>query len=46
MTVRQRHREEEARYSGPWTGEYRRYDLVKEFTVALGVMLLLTVAPR
>ena len=43
MNVRQRHRAEEARYAAPWTGGYRSYDLVKEFVVALGVMLLLTV---
>ncbi len=43
MTARQRHRADEARYAAPWTGGYRRYDLVKEFVVALGVMLLLTV---
>jgi hypothetical protein len=27
----------------PWTGDYRRYDLVKEFLAALAVMTLLTV---
>jgi hypothetical protein len=27
----------------PWTGGYRRYDLVKEFVAALGVMGLLTI---
>jgi hypothetical protein len=27
----------------PWSGGYRRYDLVKEFVAALGVMTLLTV---
>jgi len=43
MNLRQRHRADEARYAAPWAGEYRRYDLVKEFTVALGVMVLLTV---
>jgi len=43
MNLRQRHRADEARYGAPWTGGYRRYDLVKEFVVALGVMLLLTV---
>jgi hypothetical protein len=26
-----------------WTGDYRRYDLVKEFVVALGVLTVLTV---
>jgi hypothetical protein len=31
------------RDSQPWTGEYRRYDLVKEFVAALGVVILLTV---
>jgi hypothetical protein len=29
---------------GHWTGAYRRYDLVKEFTIALVVMTVLTVA--
>ncbi|HKT02119.1 MAG TPA: hypothetical protein VJT31_21535 [Rugosimonospora sp.] len=43
MTVRQRHRADEARYAAPWTGGYRRYDLVKEFLVALAVILLLTI---
>jgi hypothetical protein len=43
MSTRQRRRADEARYAAPWTGAYRRYDLVKEFTVALGVMLLLTI---
>jgi hypothetical protein len=43
MSIWQRHRADEARYAAPWTGGYRRYDLVKEFTVALGVMLLLTI---
>jgi hypothetical protein len=32
-----------ARERQPWAGEYRRYDLVKEFLAALGVMALLTV---
>jgi hypothetical protein len=27
----------------PWTGAYRRYDIIKEFVVALGIMALLTV---
>jgi hypothetical protein len=43
MTARQRRRADEARYAVPWTGGYRHYDLVKEFVVALGVMLLLTI---
>jgi hypothetical protein len=43
MIARQRRRADEARYAAPWVGGYRRYDLVKEFVVALGVMLLLTV---
>ncbi|MCU7724352.1 hypothetical protein ODJ79_11550 [Actinoplanes sp. KI2] len=36
-------RAEEDRYAAPWTGAYRRYDLVKEFVAALGVMALLTI---
>jgi len=36
-----RRAEDEAARS--WTGGYRPYDLVKEFTIALGVMLALTV---
>lgn len=43
MNARQRHRADEARYAAPWAGGYRRYDLVKEFVVAVVVMLLLTV---
>jgi hypothetical protein len=43
MNARQRRRADEARYAAPWTGGYRRYDLVKEFVVALGVMLLLSI---
>src|SRR5207248_788360 len=43
MIALKRHRADEARYAAHWTGGYRRYDLVKEFVVALGVMLLLTV---
>src|SRR5215475_13802508 len=43
MNARQRHRADEARYAAPWAGGYRRYDLVKEFVVALGVMLLLSI---
>lgn len=36
-------RERRAREAAPWTGGYRRYDLVKEFVIALAVMALLTV---
>jgi hypothetical protein len=43
MNLRQRHRADEARYTAPWTGEYRRYDLVKEFVIAFAVVLLLTI---
>lgn len=32
-----------SRDAAPWAGQYRRYDLVKEFVAALGVMALLTV---
>lgn len=39
---RARREAEQARYAAPWAGEYRRYDIVKEFVAALGVMLLLT----
>jgi hypothetical protein len=38
------HRADEERYARPWSGPYRRYDLVKEFVIALAVMSLLTVA--
>ncbi len=41
--TRQRRAQVLDRDSQPWTGEYRRYDLVKEFVAALGVMTLLTV---
>jgi hypothetical protein len=37
------YRAAEERYAQPWNGEYRRYDLVKEFVAALAVMALLTV---
>jgi hypothetical protein len=43
-TGRQRRKAARAREAQPWAGEYRRYDLVKEFLAALGVMVLLTVA--
>jgi len=36
-------RQREAYYARPWTGPTRRYDIVKEFVVALVVMTLLTV---
>jgi hypothetical protein len=35
-------RQREAYYARPWTGRTRRYDIVKEFVVALVVMALLT----
>ncbi len=35
-------RQREAYYARPWTGPTRRYDIVKEFVVALVVMALLT----
>jgi hypothetical protein len=35
-------RAREQHYSRPWRGPYRRYDLVKEFVVALVVVTLLT----
>jgi hypothetical protein len=40
---RQSYREQDKRYASKWTGEYRRYDLVKEFVAALAAVLLLTV---
>jgi hypothetical protein len=43
MSSRPTHREQEAYYAGKWSGPYRRYDLVKEFVVALVVMALLTI---
>jgi hypothetical protein len=36
-------RADEDRYAKPWTGERRRYDLVKEFVIALMVVTVLTV---
>jgi hypothetical protein len=41
--ARSRRRAEQERYAAQWQGAYRRYDLVKEFVAALGVMTLLTV---
>ena len=41
--TRERRAQIRARERQPWAGEYRRYDLVKEFLAALGVMALLTV---
>jgi hypothetical protein len=41
--TRERRAQIQARERQPWAGEYRRYDLVKEFLAALGVMALLTV---
>jgi hypothetical protein len=42
MTGRER-RQHEDEVARKWTGAYRPYDLVKEFTIALGVVLALTV---
>jgi hypothetical protein len=41
--TRERRAEIKAHEAQPWTGQYRRYDLVKEFLAALGVITLLTV---
>jgi hypothetical protein len=41
--TRERRAEVRERERQPWTGGYRRYDLVKEFLAALAVMGLLTV---
>ena len=41
MMSKQRARERY--YAQPWRGPYRRYDLVKEFVIALAVVTLLTV---
>src|SRR5205823_1523332 len=43
MTTRERRSAVRARETQPWQGEYRRYDLVKEFLAALGVITVLTV---
>jgi hypothetical protein len=43
MTATARHRARQAYYAQPWSGPYRRYDLVKEFVAALAVVALLTV---
>jgi hypothetical protein len=43
MITSTRARQAGVREEQPWTGGYRRYDLVKEFVAALGVMTLLTV---
>jgi hypothetical protein len=42
MTHRERRRHENE-VASKWTGAYRSYDLVKEFSIALGVVLALTV---
>ena len=42
-TATRRRRVAGSRDAEPWTGDYRRYDLVKEFVAALAVMALLTV---
>jgi len=36
------HRQREEFYARPWTGATRRYDIVKEFTVALVIVALVT----
>jgi hypothetical protein len=41
MTRRERRRAEDAKFR-EWTGAYRSYDLVKEASIALGVVLALT----
>jgi hypothetical protein len=38
-----RWKDSEKKYAQPWQGPYRRYDLVKEFVVALTVMGLLSI---
>jgi hypothetical protein len=43
MTIRARYRAQEDVDAQPWTGETRRYDIVKEFVAALAVIVLLTV---
>jgi hypothetical protein len=43
-SARSRRKAQEERDAAPWSGEYRRYDLVKEFVAAVGVMTLLTLA--
>src|SRR4051812_45608299 len=42
-TATRRHKVADRRYAAPWTGGYRRYDLVKEFVAALAAMALLTI---
>jgi hypothetical protein len=42
MSSQSKYRARERFYAQPWTGGYRRYDLVKEFVAAVGAMLLLT----
>jgi hypothetical protein len=42
-TATHRRRVAGSRDAAPWTGDHRRYDLVKEFVAALAVMALLTV---
>jgi hypothetical protein len=43
MSITARRRAQEAIDARPWTGETRRYDIVKEFVAALAVVTLLTV---
>jgi hypothetical protein len=42
-TATRRRRVAGSRDAAPWSGDYRRYDLVKEFVAALAAMVLLTV---
>jgi hypothetical protein len=42
MNARAQHRAQEAIDARAWTGPTRRYDIVKEFVIALGVVVLLT----
>jgi hypothetical protein len=43
MSMRARYRAQQEIDARPWTGPTRRYDIVKEFVAALGVIVLLTV---
>ena len=43
MSTMSKHRARERYYARPWSGPYRRYDLVKEFVVAIVVIALVTI---
>jgi hypothetical protein len=43
MSTRPTYREQQAYYARKWTGPTRRYDIVKEFVIALVVVALLTI---